>query len=236
MRTRSAACAAAVIVASATAAKAATVNLDMTGVTVSSRPTITVNQIPQTSQTPSNGYRTSGTGIEMTDTSGLFGDFIAWCMDLGASIGFGTGYPYETTVTPFANSFGLGTSGMARVQAVFDANYAGVDLSDPDEAGAFQLSLWEVVYDDDFDISTGAFQAESASAGLDSTASSYLQAAANYSGGQVWNLSFLQSQRDPRQQNLVTADIPSSPVPVPATGLLLLSAVGAFVYLGRRRA
>lgn len=172
-------------------------------------------------------------GFDMTDTSGLLGDFVAWCLDMGAYLGTSGTHSYETTDTPFSNSYGLGADGMARVQAVFDASYGDDVLANKTNSAGFQLALWEVVYDDGFDLTTGDLMALNADASDDSAvisaAEGYLGAAFAYAGGKKWNLTYLESPGN--KQNLVTV----SPVPLPASALMLIGAVGGLAAMRRRR-
>lgn len=200
--------------------------------------TVTLNSVP----VPVAGglTRVSAGGFSMSDTTpnGL-GDFVAWCLDLGAFLGTSSEHGYAATITPFQNGgVNLMAAGMARVQSIFDANFSSTFFSDPDaqvnraKSAAFQLSLWEAVYDDDWDITMGSFQA-TASQDVQSLATSYLQAASNWTGGSSWDLTYLESTSASRRQNLVTAA--PSPVPLPATGIMLLAAIGGLAAARRKR-
>lgn len=167
-------------------------------------------------------------GFNMEDTSGVLGSFVAWCLDISHTIAQGVGYTYEVTSTPFSNSFGLDAAQQSRVQNMFDANFGTLDYTNRQEAASFQVALWEVLYDDDYDISTGDFKAT----GSDLTkVADYLGLAQNYTGSKAYNLTFLESTGSPQRQNLVTA----SAVPVPAAGLLLFSALGGIAVMRRKR-
>lgn len=179
-------------------------------------------------------------GFNMTDsTPGGLGNFLAWCLDIGAWLGAGGSYAYETTTNPFTNGGQvLDSNAQARVASVFNANFGASVTSNPDSSAAFQLALWESIYDTDMNISTGAFQASS-SGSIETLASGFLSGAASYgSGANLWDLTFLQSSSDPRQQNLVTASasLPPAPtIPLPAGGLLLLTGIAGVAGLKRRK-
>ncbi len=178
-------------------------------------------------------------GFDMYDSSlGGLEDFVAWCLDLGAYLGTSGSYGYETTETPFQNgSQQLLAAGMARVSSLFDANYSDAITATTDSSAAFQVALWEAVYDDDMNIGTGGFQV-TGSDNVESLASGYLAAAAAYSGPSQFDLTYLESDGEgtARRQNLVTATPTPAPVPVPASGLMLLAAVGAGAAMRRRQA
>lgn len=188
------------------------------------------------SGTPSH---VGATGFSITDISGSLGSFTAWCLDISHRLmGVGQSQSYSVTSNPYSNSYGLSNSARNRVQSVFDANYASLNLTNGDQAAGFQMALWEAAYEkrtNPLSVSSGLFRASST--GSTSLANQYLSNAANYTGNQRWNLSFLQvSGYGPNRgvntgQNLVTV----SPVPLPAAGLLLLTALAGTGVLARRR-
>ena len=206
-------------------AAATTVALTFNGGTASGQATIQASPVGVTGTFGAYGFK-------MTDTQGPLGSFVAWCLDLSHYLATSGTHLYDTTTTPFASSYGLNAVEQARVQAVFDANYATVssNVTNTTQAG-FQVALWEALYDSNWDAGAGAFKI--ASGAVLTQANSYLAAAsvllAN-NGPQMWNLTFLESQTG--KQNFVTA----TPVPVPAAGLLLLAALGGLAALRRRRA
>ena len=173
-------------------------------------------------------------GLNMTDSAGgVVSNFIAWCLDLGAALNSGEVVGYKVTDTPFQNGFDIGAAGMDRVEAVFNANYGSDVLASADTAAAFQLALWEVVYDEGYSIKTGIFEASSTAA-IESLTAGYLTAAAGYQGGSVWDIAYLESTQANRTQNLGAAML--APVPVPAAGAMMLVALGGFAALRRKKA
>jgi hypothetical protein len=178
-------------------------------------------------------------GFRMTDVSepGVLGSFVAWCLDLTHPLGTGAGgYAYTITSTPFSNSYGLDSAEMTRVQSVFDANYAGVNVFDKIQAAAFQVALWNSLYDSDLLSSAGIFAISTSSlkpsyALIAAQADLYMAAANAFAGPRVWNLTFLESTEEQTRQNLVTA----TPVPLPAGAGLLLLALGGLGLAARRR-
>lgn len=159
--------------------------------------------------------------------------FIAWCLDLQHTVSAGGPYQYMVTDSPFSNSF-LAPGAAGRVQSLFDANYKSVDAYDAVDAAAFQLGLWEVAYDSDFDLGTGDFKGAgfgSDAAAITTAAMGYLTAASGYLGGQKFNVRFLENADQTTRQNLVTA----SAVPIPAAGVLLLTGAAGLGVLRRFR-
>ena len=164
--------------------------------------------------------------------------FTVFCLDLLASIYPNRDYGYKTTGTPFSNSVNLmtidsGYTGVDRLQRIFDAGYSTALVNTVSSAG-FQVALWNAVYDTDWSVSQGAgefYQVGTENEDVRSAANTSLSAAMDYRGGKKWNLTFLESTAtDPRSQNLVTM----APVPLPAAGFMLLTALGG-LFAARRR-
>ena len=176
-------------------------------------------------------------GFRMADvssTGSVLGSFVAWCLDITHPLGTSGSYQYKITSTPFTNSYSLNSAKMARVQSVFDANYAGVTLTDNTQAAGFQTALWNALYDTDYLAGAGVFAISGSTPAylaVVNQANAYLAAAAGFSGASAWRLTFLQSDEELVRQNLVTA----TPVPVPAAAGLLLLALGGLAAVGRRR-
>lgn len=224
---------------SATTAFASPVSLTYTGPSVDFR-TVTIDETPDY-LTVSGGPNVLAGTFEMTDsTPNGLGSFFAWCLDLGAFLGSrDVAYDYEITNEPFSNSVNLVSAGMDRIADVFNANYNESITESSDQSAAFQLALWESVYDTDQNIGTGSFRA-SASDVIEELAQDYLDAAVGHGAGpELWNVLFLEStppagvdgENVGRQQNLVTV----APVPLPASVLMLLAALGAMGMTARRR-
>ncbi len=225
---------ASVLALSAGAALATTVSLRYDGSTASGGVDFTSTPLGVTPvYDPAGAF-----GFRMTDvtsTGSVLGSFIAWCLDITHPLGTTGSHLYTITSAPFTNSYGLDSAQMARVQSVFDANYAGLTVTDNTQAAGFQVALWNALYDKDDLAGTGVFSisnATSAYMAVIGQADVYLAAAAGFSGASVWNLAFLESAAtDEVRQNLVTA----TPVPVPAAAGLLLLALGGLAAAGRRR-
>lgn len=208
-------------------ASASTVTLRYDGATASPKGAVTITSAPVTPAFTNAGAY----GFNMTDTTGNLGSFVAWCLDISHSLK--SSATYFVTDTPFSNSFGLSDTEKSRVQSLFDANYASLNAGDRDEAASFQVALWNSLYDNDTDVFSGDFSATGRGDTDLTLANGYLAAASQWridGNARAYNLTFLESTSG-NDQNFVTA----SAVPVPAAGLLLVTALGGIGVIRRRR-
>ena len=159
------------------------------------------------------------------------GDFVAWCLDVGANIFTSSPSQYKETSEPFANSLTLEQSAITNITRLFDKYYnpgaVSSVLNDDKQATAFQTTLWKLVYGDDLTISNFS---PSGANDLSSDMFDFVTDTDN-AIARVWNLTFLESTANPRSQNLVTATV----IPLPAAGWLLVTGLGGLALVARRR-
>jgi hypothetical protein len=171
--------------------------------------------------------------------------FIAWCLDILDIISLPSNYSVNNLNpfsggTPINNGPILSPDRRADIQALFDSGYntflnaisSGANNS---QSAGFQLALWEIVNETagSYSLTAGNFTAANNNAdrvAANTAANSYLAGMVSYQGPKLFNVSYLQAVTA-NNQNLVTV----SPVPLPAAGLMLLTALGGVAAAYRRK-
>jgi hypothetical protein len=138
---------------------------------------------------------------------------IFWCIELTQTFSFGTHF---TTYVPSAASNAL-------LSQLFTAAYAGA-LSSTQNSAAFQLAIWEIIYDGgDLNLSGGGFKVldNKGNAATVATAQGFLNSV--LAALPSYNLVFLSESN---HQDFVTANlIPTTTTKVPEPGSLALIAI-----------
>jgi hypothetical protein len=218
-------------------ANADTVTATLTGLTPYVFPTMYLQ---------GTGNITGGTGAigwqgQNGNALGLTGSFDTFCIDLIQDINFGSTYTYNVMSLASApqpgayyppQSGGMGAVKAGELSTLYAEQFVG--LSTDDALEAFQLAIWNIVYDNDASVSTGdgAFYVVS---GFDPSivalANSYLAGATDLSHQEAFygSLVALVGQ-DGAQDQIYT-----SPVPAPQTFLGGGVLLGACVLVRRKR-
>jgi len=110
---------------------------------------------------PEMWHETSGT-INLGDANG---DFLTFCVEINQDVYLGGTYTFTTgTVasaptpgTPLPGSGGMGTIKANLLNDLWTRHYS--DVTDATTGAAFQVAVWEVVYDTNFNLGTDNFQA-----------------------------------------------------------------------------
>ncbi len=174
---------------------------------------------------PINGNTVYAGSFNVKDDATPANNFAAWCLDLAKTIAVGD--TFKETSTPY-NSNALSQVQQDRVQGLFDAHFETAK-SNANSAAAFQLALWEAIYDNTFNLSKGSFAVQGVSSTITGLAQGFLN---SFTAGSQDNyvVSYLQNDRS-KGQDIVTA----SPIPLPAAAWLLIGGLGALAAVRRRR-
>lgn len=196
-----------------------------------------------------NWRRTGGTHIG----NPALGDFEAFCIEITQYANSGTYDAAGLNVAPNPGQFvtnpdpgfgglGMGADKANQITYLWDQYYATARTTSS-TAAAFQVAVWELVYDTDFDVttisgsSTSGFRARQHMGSYDSfvtTTQAYLaDVAANWST-YTPSFSLLAMSNDNYQdQVFFGADLPGQTVPVPASAWMGLVTLGGLA-VGRK--
>jgi hypothetical protein len=188
-------------------------------------------------------------------TLGNAGSFSTFCIEISQDINFGGKYGYNLvapSTAPQPSSFwtpagGMGAADATLIAELWNAHY----VSDPnnwsvDGEASFQFAIWDIIYGKELTISGYGPANDGAKVSNDATtAMDWVNALPTDGSGAQANLIALTSNGttnpNPNSQDQITGSPYSPPTPtaapLPGTakmGLILLSAFGAVVALGRR--
>ena len=187
---------------------------------------------------PEMWHETSGT-INLGDANG---DFLTFCVEINQDVYLGGTYTFTTgTVasaptpgTPLPGSGGMGTIKANLLNDLWTRHYS--DVTDATTGAAFQVAVWEVVYDTNFNLGTDNFQAYGNSA-VTTQAATWLTDILNNPTQADAHLIAIKSDT---YQDQVTfgpppqSPPPGTPLPSAASGALVLLGLGAGRRLRRR--
>lgn len=156
--------------------------------------------------------------------AGLQGNFSSFCIEVTQYVAFGGTYTYDVTMTPNAPTpdinfnLPMGNTKASQLSELFGRYYNG--LAGNTDFGAFQMAVWEIVYDNGSNVNAGVFQIRNAAAS-EMLANTWL-GSLDGSGPMMGGL-FALSNREVQDQI------------VPGPGTLALAGVGGLLVTRRRR-
>ena len=180
-------------------------------------------------QVSSPGYSGVAPAGRFEMTSPTLGDFAAFCVDIYEFLQDDRTYDVSGTI--------YGQDIVDNIDRLFSSAYSQV--VDGVTAAAFQISVWEIVYDTDtmLDLDGGNFFTVADANGVEfneaveAQADTFLAGLANAQMG-AYDLTFMYNDGS---QDIVTATPAIAAVPLPASSLLLLGAMGGLGALRRRK-
>lgn len=169
---------------------------------------------------PNNDGTYRAGGFTMNDGTA---DFVAWCIDLHTTIGDAE---YELSrPSQISDAVELGLNQLF-------TRFNSVALASAVNSAAFQVAIWEIIYDDGLDLTRGSFEARGNNA-VTSLAQNWLNSLSGVVG--AYDLTFFSARH--RQDLVSGSPTPPSgpgPIPLPAGVVLLLGGLGAMGALRRR--
>lgn len=154
------------------------------------------------------------------------GAIVFWCIELTQFFSFGGSYSDYVASAQDNPTFTM-------LGQLFHEAY-GVATSDAQHSAAFQLAIWEIVYDPDLDLHAGAFHVTSGDAATIALAQGWLSALGNFTDN--YDLVLLHS---PTHQDFITFGRPFSnirfTVPEPPPLALFAIALLGLLVAGRGR-
>lgn len=159
-------------------------------------------------------------------------NLIAWCIDL------------LSTLKPSAvyNQTDFLVNGVeTKVHSLFEANQILDDYSLTEmESAGFQLAIWDVIYDDDWNVSTKGsdnrnwFRVKNAPIAVVDTANQFLYNASDFQSGNSYEYVQYDGSFSDTQGLIVANEVPNVPLPIPLV-LLGTGIIGLGVYVTRNR-
>ena len=154
------------------------------------------------------------------------GSFAAWCVDIYSWLNTtSTGASY--TLTSGATFFGGSPSKVTDLERLASLYLGSVNTVA--ESGAFQLAVWEIVYENSgsYGLGTGNFQVASASGGAITTANTWLSALGSGVPTMTLNVWASSSSQD--------LAVFTSAVPEPEIYAMLAAGLGFLGFVGKKR-
>jgi len=174
-----------------------------------------------------------------TGGSTLLGDYLTYCVEinqdvyLGSSYGFTTGTVESapTPGNPIPGASGMGSAKATLLDELWARHYG--DVSNAVSGAAFQVAVWDIVYDADFNLGIGNLQAYGNTAVTDLATTWLTDVNTNSTAFTHQNLLALKSDNFQDQVTLLPplqSPPPETPLPPAAAGAAVL-----FLGMGARR-
>lgn len=163
----------------------------------------------------------AGAGIDSTIPT----IFNTYCIDIAQNVTANTNYTFNVVSTVV---HGFTSNQTLMLSRLWGSKFA--DVNTADESAAFQVAVWEIVYDTNFNLNSGPFKVNSNTT-VRNMAQGWLNSITDgnfVANGALPTISVLQS---PTAQDQITV-LPGNNVPAAGSGVLALAGLG---LLGKRR-
>ncbi|HZW06839.1 MAG TPA: Cys-Gln thioester bond-forming surface protein [Phycisphaerales bacterium] len=205
-----------------------TVNARFTG--VSPGQSVTMRLDGHNINTQAGAYNFLRSASNPGTLAGFAPTFQGFCIDLTEYVQVGHTYQWHTVAlgnAPTSDAGPMGAANALRLGRLFANQYTGLaTASNQAQAhAAFQIAVWEIVFDDGLDLAHGSLKATNAPAGTIALAQSWLNTLGSGAG---WNLIAIDDQPgcDDGHQGYVLT---------PAPGAAALMGLGGLAGMRRKR-
>lgn len=181
----------------------------------------------------------------------LNGSFSTYCIDLTQDVYLGSTYTYGVVDPSLApnplpptespGSTGLGATSLQRIENLYALQYDGIG-SDNDRGAAFQIAIWEMLFDTGatHDVTAGQFAVTGASANVVTLANQFVSDALTPDALSFHYELLALTSPTAQDQLFVGAAIPQggpplTPVPTPAAALGAMPLLGALAFFKCRQ-
>jgi len=166
----------------------------------------------------------SAGGISMLNGGG---SFAAWCVDISSWLNTSSSGADNYTLTSGASFYSGSPNTVEALERLASQHLASI--STVAASGAFQLAVWEVVYENSgtYDLNGGTFYVDSPDSAID-TANSWLAALGDSASTMTLSVWASSTSQD-------LAVFSAAPIPEPEIYAMLLAGLGLMGFVARRR-
>jgi hypothetical protein len=189
---------------------------------------------------------------QVSNGQGLDGKFTTFCIDLTQDVYVGSTYTYDVAdpnlapnplpPTAPAGATGMGSTNLQRLENLYALEYDNIG-TDNDRGAAFQLAIWEMLFDTNatHDVSTGQFAVSGASADVVNLANQFVADATTSDALAFHSQLMALTNATAQDQLFIGPPVETAPgprlaaVPTPAAAVGALPLLGGLALFKQRR-